>query len=239
MSEPLFYCPDLAADVNAATLTGDEARHAASAQRLRVGDEIALFNGRGTQGWGTITTIKARARTVEVRIARCQTVAAPAPLQLYCALPKGERQAVLVDMATQLGMTRFTPLLCARSVAKPSANAIERWRRIALEACKQSRRFYLPEFCPAATPAQALAGIANRGSGTIWVAHPGARATEVGRLPAESQAVAIFVGPEGGFTDDEVAQLVGPHVTMVTTGREILRIETAAVALLAHAATTR
>lgn len=232
-SAPLFYCPELARSGPTLALSPEETRHAA-AQRLRVGDAVALFDGRGHGAHARVANVGARGRGIEVEIG--ERFSAPAPSLsrvLYCALPKGERLATLLDMATQLGMTRFVPLLCARSVVQPGAGWQVRAQRICIEACKQSRRLYLPELGEPMPLAAALAA-ARETTPRVWFAHPGASTRPSGgAIP--SGGVAMFVGPEGGFTEEEVAQAERTGVTRVELGSQLLRIETAAVALLAIA----
>jgi len=137
-------------------------------------------------------------------------------------------------MATQLGITEFTPLACERSVVRPGANSAERWRRVCLEACKQSRRTYLPELRSPATPREVMARTA-RGTETVWVAHPSAEAVSVSSAIKQNASadVTILVGPEGGFMEEEVEQTTGAGAQQIALGPAILRIETAAVALVA------
>jgi len=229
MTEPLFYAEHLPDAGAAFTLTGDEAHHAAASRRLAPGDTLWLFDGRGGLARATLGQITQRGRELALRIDERRTEPPPQPsLHLACALPKGDRQGVLLDMATQLGMTQFTPLVCERGVAKTGTQGPGRWRRICLEACKQSRRVYLPEIREPASPAQVAAR--HRGS---WIAHPsGVAAGEMlaGTLP---DALTLLVGPEGGFTEEEVRQAVEHGAHAVSLGSAILRIETAAISLLA------
>ena len=141
---------------------------------------------------------------------------------------------MLFRSATQLGMTRFTPLHCERSVVKPATGARERWRRICLEACKQSRRFYLPVIDPSAPPRE-VAARAVMEKNQVWIAHPAAAAISVTQAVTRSAArdVTILVGPEGGFTEAEVQQTSAGGAGALTLGAAILRIETAALAALA------
>ncbi|MFL6713014.1 MAG: RsmE family RNA methyltransferase [Sulfurifustis sp.] len=229
LTEPLFYCETL--DSDELFLAGEEAHHV-TVQRRRVGEAIALFDGRGTAARGTIGAIGRN--QVRVRVDERRREPRPGPaLELYCALPKGDRVAVLLDMATQLGMSRFTPIMWRRSVNAPGARAVERWRRICLEACKQSRRLFLPEI---ASPNDAGAAVQHaKAAGTrILVAHPGAGASSLSAINISGAArIGFFIGPEGGLTDDEVSALSLENVDFVDLGPAILRIETAAVALLA------
>jgi 16S rRNA (uracil1498-N3)-methyltransferase len=235
MSEPLFYSEHLADPGATLTLTGDEAHHAATSRRLKVGETLWLFDGRGGLARTTLVHITARGRSLDLRIEERRAEPPPKPaIHLACALPKGDRQGTLLDMATQLGITEFTPLVCERSVVKPGTNSAERWRRICLEACKQSRRPYLPILHASATPQEMVAREAGQAN-TVWIAHPSAVAVAVSRAVEQNASadVTILVGPEGGFTEQEVEWTTGAGAQPIALGSAILRIETAAVALVA------
>jgi 16S rRNA (uracil1498-N3)-methyltransferase len=234
MSEPLFYSEQLAEPGATLLLTGDEARHAAAARRLQDGDTLWLFDGHGGIARATLLRTTARGQTLELRVEERRTEPPRRPaLHLACALPKGDRQQVLLDMATQLGMTRFTPLDCARSVVKPGANSPARWQKICLEACKQSRRLYLPAIETTSTPPDAARRATAEGS-QVWLAHPAAQAVSItAAINQPANDVTLLVGPEGGFTETEIEQAVAAGARPLTLGTSILRIETAAVALVA------
>lgn len=233
MSDPLFYFPEIPAVGSTLHLTGDEARHAAGARRLTTGENLWLFDGRGTIACATLAHITGRGNELELRVLERRTEPPSKPIiHLACALPKGDRTAVLFDMATQLGMTQFTPLACERSVVKPSAANRERWQRICLEACKQSRRLYLPAIDPPATPAE-LAARAAASSQALWLAHPSGGAIPAFATKDSAHDVTILIGPEGGFTGKEIEQLRAAGAKTIGLGQAILRIETAAVAVLA------
>jgi 16S rRNA (uracil1498-N3)-methyltransferase len=232
MSNAWFYLPALAAAGESLQLTGEEAHHAASVRRLRAGDAVTLFDGHGNLAQARITAINARGREIALAVGERAKQPPPRPkVQLCCALPKGERLATLLDMATQLGMTSFTPLRCVHGVVQPSENLIARSQRICLEACKQSRRAWLPELRAAVTPAEAATQAAARGE-LVLVAHPGGDAlSSMGTN--EDRAVTILIGPEGGFAETELAAMLTTGAKRFSLGDAILRIETAAVAALA------
>lgn len=234
ITEPLFYHAALAPS-GEVVLAGDEARHVA-AQRLRAGDPIALFDGRGYVARGHVRAVGRS--NVAVEVERGYQEPSPLPhLALYGAVPKGDRVNVLLDMATQLGMSRFTPVRWHRSVVEPSVRAQERWRRICIEACKQSRRVYVPDIAALAPLADAAAQ-AHSSAHRLLVAHPGRDAVAIAAVDlAGAEHIALFVGPEGGMTDEEVEMLRKLEARFVRLGDAVLRIETAAVALisLAHA----
>lgn len=240
MADPLFYLGQLADPGAILTLSGEEAHHAAASRRLHPGDTLWLFDGGGGIARAILLRVSARERELELRIEERRTEPPPRPaLHLACALPKGDRQNVLLDMATQLGMTQFTPLVCERGVVKPGTNASEKWRRLCLEACKQSRRSHLPVIHPPMAPREIATQAAAAGN-TVWIAHPSAQAVSLSSAVKQSATpeVTILVGPEGGFTEAEVAQATGGGAKRLTLGTAILRIETAALALIAAFALT-
>lgn len=235
VSEPLFYSAALAAG-DETVLTGDEANHV-KVQRLRTGDPIALFDGLGLVVRGNIRMISRH--EVRVVVADRRHVPAPIPsVELYCAVPKGDRMSVLLDMATQLGMHRFTPIRWQRGVVEPGARAEARWRRICIEACKQSRRLHLPEIATPITLPEGIARAQDAGA-CLVAAHPQSEISPaLVTAIAKAKGIALFIGPEGGLTDGEIRTLKAAEASFVNLGDAVLRIETAAVTLLAAVSMT-
>jgi len=234
MTGPLFFAETLPDTGSTFTLTGSEAHHASASRRLHPNDTLWLFDGQGRIARGTLLRTLNRGRELELKIEEIQSVPAPqTTLHLACALPKGDRQNVLLDMATQLGMSRFTPLACERSVVLPGANSAARWRKICLEACKQSRRVFLPQIDDPISP-QDLAKASILNGNSVWMAHPDAAITARQAAAEESgRSIALLIGPEGGFTDLEREQITAAGAKVLNLGQGILRTEAAAVALLA------
>ena len=228
---PWFYYPAELEAGKSGRLSDEEARHAAGSRRLEPGDALTLFDGSGVVADALVVAVGSRGRDVAFEVSGTHNASSPAlALHLACALPKGDRLASLLDMATQLGMSSFTPIDCARSVVKVSENAERRWQRILIEACKQSRRPYLPIVRPATRP-QVLA---EQCQGELWIAHPGgSRPAELS--PEAETSLTIMIGPEGGFTEEEVDAVTAQGAHKVSLGAGILRTESAAIALLAYA----
>jgi len=149
---------------------------------------------------------------------------------LAVALPKGDRQRWLVEKATELGAARLVPVVCERGVAQPNEKAQGRLRRTVVEASKQCGRNRLMEIAEPvdwATLIDSTAGIPTR-----LIAHPGA-ATGTPNLLPEADAI-VAIGPEGGFTPAEVDAALAAGWQTIDLGRRILRVETAALAVLAR-----
>jgi 16S rRNA (uracil1498-N3)-methyltransferase len=227
MAAPWFFVPGLPSVGGAWLLPSDEARHATGAKRLSSGDAVVLFDGNGRIAEATLDAARGR-EGLTVLVHRVDSRSRPGRrIHLACALPKGDRLATLIDMTTQLGIVSFTPLRCERSVVAETEARADRIRRIQIESCKQARWPWLPELRDETTPA----AIASRG-GQIFVAHPGGE--EPDRLEASlADELSICIGPEGGFSEAELASLRGAGARAVDLGPSILRIETAATVAVA------
>jgi 16S rRNA (uracil1498-N3)-methyltransferase len=221
------------------TLDGPEAHHLLHVMRAAVGDHITLFDNSGAEFPAEIE--KLHRSNVDLRVVeRVETDRELAfPLTIGIALPKGDRQKWLVEKLTELGVTTLVPLETARGVAQPTASALERLERSAIEAAKQCGRNRLMRIAEPQTWSDWLAApqseIRNPKSEIPplrLIAHPGA--TQLSKLSlAAAQPTAIAIGPEGGLTDEEVAAATAAGWQTVDLGPRILRVETAAIALAA------
>jgi 16S rRNA (uracil1498-N3)-methyltransferase len=231
---PWFHLPDLLDAGADAVLNEEESRHAAGVLRLEVGAEIGVFDGSGHAACATIAAISKRGKTVQLRLDKPVLIPAPRPaIHLAAALPKGDRQNVMLAMATQWGIASFTPLLCERSVVTPGRGFIERSRRTCLESCKQCRRPRIPQIHEAIDPI-ALAERSRQRGQRVILAHPHDRPLrDIWPIGCDDREVVILIGPEGGFSDDEVAALIAAGADAASLGDTLLRMETAAAAVIA------
>jgi len=233
MADPYFFCEEIAEAGGRVQLSPEESRHVSGARRYRTGDTLWLFDGRGTVARGKLIDTAKTGAMVAIEERRHDTAGVPA-LHLGCALPKGDRLSTLLDMTTQLGMTSFTPLECERSVSLTVKH--NRLARICLEACKQSRQSFLPTLHDAATPVD-FARHALATGNDVWIAHGAADAKPVAILLADlaprPKALSLLVGPEGGFSAGEIEAISRLGGQCVSLGSSVLRIETAAIAVLA------
>jgi 16S rRNA (uracil1498-N3)-methyltransferase len=224
MTAPHFFAPDVSPDH--ITLEGEEARHAVRVLRIRPGEEITVSNGRGEVVTATVTEAGA---TLDAEIRKRHTEPVPRPaVTVFAAIPKAGKLDLVVQKLTELGVDKIRPFPAERSVsrwdAKKATAQTERLNAIAREAAKQSRRAWLPEVL-APEPLEKL----DLPASTFVLDEE----TEGGLrdlLPAEAPAeVGLIVGPEGGFTREEVAALAGRGVTAASLGPLVLRTETAAL----------
>jgi 16S rRNA (uracil1498-N3)-methyltransferase len=216
-----------------ALLIGAEAHHLSHVMRAKAGARVTLFDG---SGWEFSAVVERVGRSqVELAVEGGQAIDREAPLAvtLAVALPKGERQKWLVEKVVELGVARLIPLETDHGVAQPVASALERLRRGVIEASKQCGRNRLMEIAP---PKAWDAFVAeNEVADCRLLAHPAGHSIEKTclRRPAAPRSVSVAVGPEGGFTEAEVALAIVHEWQPVSLGPRILRVETAAVALAA------
>ncbi|MBM9460306.1 16S rRNA (uracil(1498)-N(3))-methyltransferase [Nocardioides sp. zg-536] len=236
MTLPQHLVPSLA-DVRAGDVvevTGDEAHHAVVVRRLRVGEPVQLCDGAGRVVTGEVSETGKRQLDVTVR----EVVDHPEPAPSFTvvqALPKGERGELAVEVLTEIGAARIVPWAAARSVAvwkgERAAKAHAKWQATAREAAKQSRRAWHPQVPPLARTAQVLDLVAA--ADLAIVLHEEASAS-LASLPVPATGeVLVVVGPEGGLSPEEVADLTAAGAVAVGLGAEVLRTSTAGVAALA------
>jgi len=228
-ADALFHVPDLAQLEDTGTFSSEESRHVTGARRLRAGDELHVFDGAGTVARVAITQIDPRGRSTSFTLIERSRFESPKPrIALVAAVPKGDRQNTLLDMATQLGMTDYWPGLFERSVTRPRG-INDRWQRIVLAGCKQSRRAFLPRLHDAIEIGSVAAETAP-----AQLVYADAGGKPVGEcLEGTTGDITLVIGPEGGFTDGERELLNAAGERCLGVGDGILRTETAAVAALA------
>jgi 16S rRNA (uracil1498-N3)-methyltransferase len=203
--------------------------------RLGPGDRVRVFDGRGAEFLAKIVSADPAAAQIRL-IEACAPDAATRVLTVAFAPPPGQRADALVEKATELGATRLVPVLCERVQdfqAEAAGKRIGRWQRKAADAARQSGRALVPEVC-APVPLREFAGEAPgelRLVGTLVEARPLWEVLgEAGEAP---ESVTMLVGPAGGFTHQEADVAVGAGFAPVSLGPTTLRVETAAIVLLA------
>jgi len=205
-----------------------EAHHLATVLRAAVGDSVELFDGCGHVAHATITAVTKRRVVVTVADVR-HIPAEPHQLILATAVPKGERCDWLVEKATELGVTRWVPLVTERSTVHPRDSKLDRLRQIVISACKQSGRNWLMEISPVMPWREFVSS--SDALPELLVAAPGSRQRL--SLAASPPATCVAIGPEGGWTEQELDLARQHGATFVSLGPHILRIETAAIAVAA------
>jgi 16S rRNA (uracil1498-N3)-methyltransferase len=227
-----------------ACLVGGEAHHLANVMRAKRGQLVTLFDGSGAEFDARVENVGRSEVTLNVISRVDADRELPRHLTLAVSLPKGDRQRWLIEKSAELGVARIVPLTTARSVAQPVTTAIARLRRAVIEASKQCGRNRLMEI----TGAERWSDFAHGApTGALrWIAHH--ELIDGKRLPGDMPIptpppnqsmpaeIIVAIGPEGGFTEEEVAAALTNGWRRLDLGRRILRVETAAIAVAAWTA---
>jgi 16S rRNA (uracil1498-N3)-methyltransferase len=204
--------------------------------RGSAGDQIVVFNGQGGEYLARVDQVR-RAEILLTLLERREIDRQPRlRVTLGAALPKGDRQRWLIEKAVELGAERFIPLQTRRSVGHGAEEAAQKLRRAAIEAAKQCGGNRLLAIKPRVDWSAWLAAAPQHAA--RWIAHPGSAsraASEFLHDCARAEEAWLAIGPEGGFTDEEVEAGVAQGWKLVSLGPRLLRVETAALALLATA----
>ncbi len=220
-----FYAPQLG-DQPKLVLSPEESRHLTTVLRAVLGDTVVIFDGRGTEATTRICGECADKVELEVLERRIESHRRPNRVTVATAVPKGERFDWLVEKATELGVDRLIPLTTSRSIVEPGSSKLERLRRTIVEASKQCRRSELMELTPLLTWRQFLAKEIMPGA--TWMADPTGATWHESAIDTQRD-LTFLIGPEGGFTPQEIEQASAAGVKPVSLGANILRIETAAL----------
>lgn len=233
MSERFFV--DSPITTEQAILRGPEAHHLLHVMRAKVGDEVALFDGSGSEFAARVLHLGKAQVELQVLSSTVVNRESAIELTLAVALPKGDRQRWLVEKAVELGVTRIVPLSTKRSVAEVSASVLDRLRRTVIEASKQCGRNRLMEIGQVQDWRQAVQSLVRQGLRIL--ADPGGKPLGAFWSPSEKFAtppsIVAAIGPEGGFTDEEGNLAQSANWLRVSLGPRILRVETAALAIAA------
>lgn len=218
----LFFCESIP-ESGLIQLNHRDARHLFKTLRAREGDEIELINGKGVHAEAVVRTKE----SIEIHTFHRETPPAKR-IHLAVAVPRRQKMDQLLRQCTEVGVTTLVPLICERSVSTPDIEADdERFQTLIIESCKQSRNYFMPRTLPSATLNDFIAAHDwHQEAG--FLGHPYAADTNQ-TSPTEARDFWWIVGPEGGFSDAEIAHILAHNIQPVNLSPYILRVETAAI----------
>ncbi|MED1792386.1 16S rRNA (uracil(1498)-N(3))-methyltransferase [Brevibacillus nitrificans] len=222
------------------TIVGDDVHHIVNVMRSKEGEKIFVSDGTGRSAVAKIVSLSAkevRATIVELLNEQREL---PIRVTIGQGLPKGEKMEWILQKGTELGAYSFFPFSSERTIvkldAKKEAKKLERWRKIVKEAAEQSHRDVLPELLAPVSFREALkAGEQYTRCAIAYEKEGGATMHQVLTEMTADESLLVLIGPEGGFTPDEVAQAEAKGFLSVSLGPRILRTETASQYVLACA----
>lgn len=230
-----FYLPSVSLRGTEFPLAREESRKICRVLRLRPGSEIALWDATGTEYSALITRIEGQQVFVRVLAEQERAVEAPLKLALVQGIPKGSKFDYIIQKATELGVWRICPAVTERTIVKISrekrGKRQQRWQMIASEAARQSGRVQIPEVMGIAPLEEICAGIESDCLKILLWEREASGFKEFLRRnsPPPQAPVYLFVGPEGGFSEQEVARCLADGGVSVSLGPRILRTETAGI----------
>ncbi|MCF6438028.1 16S rRNA (uracil(1498)-N(3))-methyltransferase [Pseudoalteromonas luteoviolacea] len=232
MRIPHIYQPSDLVINQPTTLDEDAAGHIARVLRMKEGEHVSLFNGQGGEYLAKITAISKK--TVEVTpfefVDKC--VESPLKVHLGQGISRGDKMDFTIQKSVELGVSEITPLFTTRCGVKLSGERLakkhQQWQKIAISAAEQSGRNFVPIVHPPITLEQWLSQQSKELKLTL---HPRADHS-IKTLPAPEQGVRFLVGPEGGFTDEEMTNTTEQGFIDIKIGPRVLRTETAALTVL-------
>ena len=225
-----FFVPPASISGTAVQIADRDTLHQwQSVLRLRPGQRIALLDGSGHGYTVELETLDKRVATGRI-VAQYVAGGEPAfAVALYVALIRGERFEWVLQKGTELGATRFVPIVCERSQSEAGAAKRERWERIIREAAEQAGRGVLPALDE---PVPFSSGLAERNNGLFLSEGPSARPFKAALAAQPADTVAIWSGPEGGWSEAETLAAAQAGLKVASLGPRILRAETAPIAAL-------
>lgn len=214
----------------AVIITGDEAVHISRVLRMKKGDEVTLCDGEGMFYDAVLECFDAKSVTARITKKYCAPTEPKVRITIYQGVPKNPKLETIVQKATEIGVARIVPVDSARTVAKiDKPQKLERLRRIAYEAAKQSKRGILPEVGEVLSFEKAVEEAKKADLAIIPYEEEKECSLKKALREKQPETVAILIGPEGGFEKSEVELALKNSITPVTLGTRILRTETAGI----------
>ena len=228
------------------SIRGQDVNHIKNVIRLKQGDEISVSNGIDGRDYRCIiNSIGDTEVLCELIFIKEDGVELPSKVYLFQGLPKGDKMELIIQKTVELGVYEIIPVAMKRCVVKlddkKAKSKLARWQGIAEAAAKQSRRAIVPQIHDVMTYSEAISYASQMDiklvpyeMENILEGSSGMAGTKkiIGSLNG-GQAIAVFIGPEGGFDESEIDAAISAGMTPVTLGKRILRTETAGMAVMA------
>jgi len=233
-----FYVEPEAVSADTARITGGDVNHIKNVLRMHPGEEIMILDGSGMEYRCEIETIsdEVLAKVLEAKKTEAEL---SVRLLLFQGLPKKDKMELIIQKAVELGVCEIIPVLTKRTVVKledkkKEQKKLERWQAIAEAAAKQSGRGIIPKVCEVVKFAEAVKQAATLDEALIpyELAEGMDEARERIRGLHSKKTIGIFIGPEGGFEEEEIALAANAGIHPITLGKRILRTETAGLCIL-------
>lgn len=232
-----FFVEKIEAVAGTAIIQGNLHHHLAKVLRIKVGQTIILADGTGKEYEAEIASVTGDAIAVTLTEKMNTVAEEKLKISLLQGLPKGDKMELIIQKTTELGIASIIPFVGSRSIPRLSPqkeqDRVDRWRKIALEAARQSKRPGVPQVSQIRNYEQALLETRESVKLILWEEEKSVKLRDFIATTGHPGDAAILIGPEGGFTEEEVVKATRHGFVPVTLGSRILRTETAGLAAVA------
>ena len=223
-----FYIEKSDITENTAVITGEEAQHISRVLRMKKGDNVTLCDGEGLFYEATLTDFSDKSVTAEITSSRKAETEPEVELTIFQGVPKNPKLETIVQKLTEIGAVKLVPVDTKRAVAKlDKAAKVDRLRKIAREAAKQSKRGIVPEVEDSMSFKKAVEMASEAELSIIAYEEEVETSLKMALSGKSPKTVSVMIGPEGGFEKEEVEFAKENGLVSVTLGKRILRTETA------------
>lgn len=217
-----------------AAITGEEAQHISRVLRMKKGDAVTLCDGEGLFYEAVLCDFDEKSVRAEILSERVAETEPTVKITLYQGVPKNPKMETIVQKATEIGVVKIVPVDTSRAVAKLDKSAkLDRLRKIAREAAKQSKRAIVPYVSDTLSFKDAVKDARKADLAIIPYEEETEFSLKKAVAGSGAKSVSVMIGPEGGFEKDEVLLAKENGIVSVTLGKRILRTETAGLAVSA------
>lgn len=232
-----FFVKDIDNISNVIRIYGEDVNHIKNVLRMRSGDILEVSDGRGFDYIVEILKLEQDCITTGIIQSQANRTEPPVQVTLFQGIPKSDKMDFIVQKSVELGIVKIVPVITGRTVVKldsqkDSIKKVERWRKIALEAAKQCGRGALPTVENVMSFGEALEYATENDLSIMPYEKETAQGLRNIIMNNKPRKKGIFIGPEGGFTEEEVKKAVAFDIKPVTLGPRILRTETAGIAVI-------
>jgi len=232
-----FFVPEESVQGNGIIVTGKEAHHILDVMRLAVGDAVVAFDGTGREFAGVIRETGPKSLRIEITSTRAALSPSGVRISLFQSIPKKEKMEYIIEKATELGVAEIVPLMTARTIIRwdeaKRDKAADRWKKIAREASKQCGRSDVPMITEITGFRDAFLRIKRYDRALIAALSDKTMPLKKALAEFTKGSIAVFIGPEGDFTAQEVEIATQYGCLPISLGSRILKSDTAGLALLA------
>ncbi len=231
---PSCYLPKLTIKDKSARIEGEEFHHLYHVFRKKTDDEIMLTSGNGILARAKITSIEKRSMTANI-ITSEEIIKSNSIVAAAFSLLKNKHDHLIVEKLTELGVKEFFPIICEHTIRKNSDNILDKLTKVAISAIKQCDNAFLPRINPVMTLEKFIVGIEEKDYELIIALETGEdRLLSDILIENGKRNICFLIGPEGGFSPEEIRFIKEKEIKTFTLGNHVLRAETAAITTTAQ-----